>query len=173
MNNLIVRKEEKADQKRVQEVIRLAFEKEEFSDKDEHNLVKRLRNSKGFIPELSLVAELDRQIVGHILFTEICIGEQKALALAPVSVLPEYRGLGIGSRLIENGHEIAIKLGYQASIVLGHEKYYPKFGYKIASQFGIKAPFDVPDENFMVVELQKDALDKFSGTVVYTTEFNI
>jgi predicted N-acetyltransferase YhbS len=173
MNNLIIRKEEKADQKRVQEVIRLAFEKEEFSDKDEHNLVKRLRKSKAFVPELSMVAELDGQIVGHILFTEICIGEQKALALAPVSVLPEYQGLGMGSKLIEKGHEIAGKLGYQVSLVLGHEKYYPKFGYITASQFGIKAPFDVADENFMVVELQKGALGKFRGTVVYAPEFNI
>lgn len=130
-----------------------------------------LRKSKAFVPELSLVAEIDGEIVGHILFTEITIGGDIALALAPVSVSPDYKGLGIGAKLINEGHEVARKLGYKAIVLLGHEGYYPRFGYIKASLYGIKAPFDVPDECFMVFELKENSLEKFDGVVEYAPEF--
>ncbi|MCD8391952.1 MAG: N-acetyltransferase, partial [Cloacibacillus porcorum] len=84
-----------------------AFENAEHRDGTEHELVARLRKSGVFVPELSLVAEEEGRIVGHIMFTRIGLGEARALALAPLSVLPEFQRRGVGSRLMAEGHRIA------------------------------------------------------------------
>lgn len=131
--------------------------------------------SSSFIPELSLVAEMEGNIVGHLLLTKIKIrdGDEQwnSLALAPVSVLPEFQGKGIGGMLIEYAHHKARELGYESVVVVGHEKYYPKFGYQRADKFGIRAPFDVPPENCMVVELSEKSLARVHGVVEYAKEF--
>lgn len=106
------------------------------------------------------------------MFTRAKVGEDTVLALAPLSVLPEYQGMGIGISLIKEGHKIANRLGYEYSIVLGSQRYYPKTGYLPASQFGIKPPFDVPDENFMAYKLKEDASD-IHGIIKYAKEFGI
>lgn len=125
--------------------------------------------------KLSLVAELNERIVGHIMLTKLLIenGDKKynSLALAPVSVLPEYQNNGIGSKLIRESLKIAREIGFKSVIVLGHDKYYPRFGFKPASLWGIKAPFKVPVEAFMVLELEVRVLDDVAGTVVYGKEF--
>lgn len=171
INNLIIRQEQKDDHVQVYNVVKNAFENDEHSNKDEQNLVERLRKAQEFVPELSLVAELDGNVVGHILFTEVKVGGKTALALAPVSVEPRYQSMGIGSMLITKGHEIAKSLGYSLIVLLGHEKYYPRFGYVKASGYDIKAPFEVPDENFMVLELKENALSEFKGIVEYSSKF--
>ena len=172
---LHIRQETLDDHQNVFELIKAAFEGEEFSDQTEHYLVERLRKSEVFIPELSLVAELKGEIVGHILFTKIIIqnGEEEfeSLALAPVSVLPEYQGKGIGGALIIKGHELAKELGYRSALVLGHAEYYPKFGYRQSSEFGIAQPFGAPDENNMAIELVEGGLNGVSGVAVYSEEF--
>ena len=173
--NLTIRQETKADHSKVFELIKEAFAKEEYSDQQEHFLVKRLRKSEAFIPELSLVAELEGQIVGHILFTRIHIKseekEWESLALAPVSVLPEYQGNGIGGRLIQAGHEAAKKAGFSSAVLLGHAEYYPRFGYRPCQEFGIELPFDVPPENCMAIEFFPNALKEVHGMVKYPKEF--
>lgn len=169
---LKIRQENKNDYEEVYNVIKKAFETAEHSDGNEHNLVVSLRNSSSFIPELSLVAIQDKKIVVHILFTKIKIGNNEELALAPIAVLPEYQKQGIGSKLIKEGNNIAKKLGYHYSIVLGSENYYPKFGYIPAIQFGIYAPFDVPSKNFMAIKLNEPD-DKINGVVKYAKEFGI
>ena len=131
-----------------------------------------LRKSNGFIPKLSLVAIQDNKIVGYILFTKVKIGRYEELALAPLGILPEYQKKGIGKKLIEKGHEIAKKLGYHYSIVLGSETYYSKSGYVPAIEYGIKAPFDVPDENFMAIKLNNTDKE-IIGIVEYAKEFGI
>jgi predicted N-acetyltransferase YhbS len=168
---MIIRQEKVEDINDVYHVVQKAFKKADYSDHDEHNLVNRLRHSTKFIPELSLVAEYENKIVGHILFTEITVGDHTLIALAPVAVLPEMQGKGIGKLLITEGHKIATQLGYKSSIVLGHDKYYPKFGYKKASQYGIEAPFEVSEANFMAVELMDGALSDVHGVVEYAKEF--
>ena len=169
---LEIRQENKNDYDEVYNVVKKAFETAEHSDGNEHDLVDALRKSNSFIPELSLVAIEDGKIVGHILFTKIKIGKSKELALAPLAVLPEYQKQGIGSKLIEEGHKVAKNLGYHYSIVLGSENYYPKFGYIPASNYGIKAPFDVEDKNFMAIKLNDPKL-KIEGIVEYAKEFGI
>ena len=169
---LEIRQENKNDYEQVYNVVKTAFENAEHSDGNEQDLVNDLRKSDSFIPELSLVAVKDNKIVGHILFTKIKIGKYEELALAPLAVLPKYQRQGMGKKLIETGHKIAKKLGYNYSIVLGSEKYYPKFGYTSAIDYGIKAPFEVPNENFMAIKL-KDTEVEIKGTVQYAKEFGI
>lgn len=173
-----IRKEEKEDFKKVFELIRLAFENEELSDHKEQFLVERLRNSDAFVLELSLIAEVDNQIAGYILLTKINIEDKDkntytSLALAPVAVLPNYQGKGIGGKLIQAAHDIAKKMGFGSVMLLGHENYYPKFGYKLTKEFGIKLPFEVPEENCMAIELSQNALQNVSGVVRYPKEFEI
>lgn len=167
-----IRQERPADYDMVYHVVKEAFANAEHSDGNEQNLVVELRKSRSFIPELSLVAVENGKVVGHILFTKALVSGVEVLALAPLSVLPEYQNRGIGLSLIRQGHIAAYKLGYRYSVVLGHSKYYPKAGYVSASQYGIKAPFEVEDENFMAVCLcgNKDILD---GIIEYDKAFGI
>ncbi|UWY26293.1 N-acetyltransferase [Flavobacterium sp. TR2] len=172
---ITLRQENKNDFQSVFQLIEKAFEKEEYSDHKEQFLVERLRKSDAFIPELSIVAELDGKIVGYILFTKLKIKNDlnsfESLALAPVSVLPEFQGKGIGSKLILHGHEIAKDLGYKSVILLGHQDYYPRFGYELCEKYNIKMPFDVPAENCMVIALTEDGLKNVNGEVVYPSVF--
>ncbi len=105
------------------------------------------------------------------LFIENQNGKFESLALAPLAVHPEYQNIGVGSKLIIEGLHIAKNLGFKSAIVLGSEKYYPKFSFKEALDFGIKATFEVPSENFMAIELEENALKDIHGNVIYTKEF--
>ena len=167
-----IRQETEKDYEEVYKLVKITFETAEHSDGNEQDLVVALRNSSNFIPELSLVAIQDNKIVGYILFTKIKIGEYEELALAPLAILPEYQKQGIGKKLIEKGHQLAEKLGFHFSVVLGSEHYYPKSGYIPAIQYGIKAPFEVPNENFMAIKLN-DFDKEITGTVEYAKEFGI
>ena len=170
-----LRQETIADYEAVFKIIEEAFKSEEYSDNKEKFLVERLRNSKAFIPQLALVAETDSIIVGHILLTKIQIKNDhesfESLALAPVSVKPNYQKMGIGGQLIKEAHRIAKELGYKSIVLLGHAEYYPKFGYQLCRNYGIKIPFDAPEENCLVVELVEDGLKGVNGIVEYTREF--
>ncbi|MGG7161388.1 GNAT family N-acetyltransferase [Clostridium baratii] len=169
--SIIIREENNKDFNEVYEVIRLAFMNAEHTDHNEYNLVNKLRGSEAFVKGLSLVAEDNGKIVGHILLTKIKIGNSESLALAPLAVLPNYQKSGIGSKLIIESHKRAKELGYRSVIVLGHPDYYHRFGYEPASRWGIKAPFEVPDESFMAIELIENGLKDVSGTVNYAKEF--
>jgi predicted N-acetyltransferase YhbS len=174
---MILRQEEEKDYAQVFNLVEQAFKDAEYSDHQEHFLVEKLRKSDAFIPELSIVAEINNEIVGHILFTKLFVRSDSeifsSLSLAPVSVKPEYQRKGIGSQLINEGHKIAKELGYESVILIGHENYYPKFGYKKTSNFGISFPFDIPEENGMAIELVKDGLKNVKGVVKYRKEFGI
>ncbi|MDR7870791.1 MAG: N-acetyltransferase [Tissierellaceae bacterium] len=170
-----IRQEIEKDYKLSEIVVEKSFKNAKHTDHTEHFLVAKLRKSDAFIPELSLVAEIDGQIVGHIMLTKLNIENEEnnyeSLGLAPVSVLPEYQNKGIGSKLIRDSLKIAKEKGFKSVIVLGHDKYYPRFGFRPASKWDIKAPFDVPDEAFMALELEIGSLADVSGTVVYSKEF--
>ena len=172
---MIIREENKHDYDKVYELIEESFKNEKLSDHDEQNLVNRLRRSDEFIKELSMIATDHENIVGHIMLTKIIILDKEishdSLALAPVSVLPEYQGKGIGSLLIKTAIKKAKELGYNSIVVLGHDKYYPKFGFEKASNYEIIAPFEVPDEAFMVLELREESLKHVRGMVQYSKAF--
>jgi predicted N-acetyltransferase YhbS len=172
---ITIRQETPEDQAAIAEIIEAAFKDQEFSDHKEQFLVDRLRNSDTFVPELALVAEAKHEIIGHILLTKIRIqnGENSfdSLALAPVSVKPEFQGRGIGGQLIRESHNVARELGYRSVVLLGHPTYYPKFGYEPAANYGIELPFEVPAENCMVTALVENGLAGVSGKVAYPKPF--
>lgn len=97
-------------------------------------LVDLLRHGSGYNPELSLVAEMDGKIAGHALFSPYKFivqgNETKGAVLAPISVHPDYQRMGIGKKLIEEGHNRLKQLGHTFSLLCGHDSYYPRFGYK-------------------------------------------
>ena len=169
---MMIRQANGKDYKIIYEVVKTAFASAEHSDGNEQDLVNALRAGESYIPELSLVYETDGKIVGHIMFTKASVGNTEVLALAPLSVLPEYQRQGIGQSLIAKGHEIAKNMGYGYSIVLGSDKYYPKAGYAPADTYGILSPFDVPRENFMAYKLNDDAAITH-GIMKYAKEFGI
>ena len=173
--NIVIRQEKKVDFQKVSEVVEQAFQYEEMSDHREYLLVEKLRKTDAFIPELSLVAEHNKEIVGHILLTRVKIvnqhGSFDSLALAPVSVKPKYQNLGFGGQLITAAHRKATKLGFSSIVVLGHANYYPRFGYALAVKYGIELPFWAPDINCMVIALTKNGLNGVHGKVEYDKVF--
>jgi len=145
-----------------------------FGGAAEADLVDALRrNGKATI---SLVAEDDGRVVGHILFSPVAIEtserELVGVGLAPMSVIPERQNQRIGSLLVEDGLRRCREDGHPFVVVLGHPEYYPRFGFVPASRFGIKSEYDVADEVFMVMELQEGALSGCAGVVKYQPEFN-
>ena len=97
--------------------------------------------------------------------------ELKMMGLAPMAVMPERQRNGIGSALVRAGLDQCRELGYDAAIVLGHPEYYPKYGFVPASRFGIDSEYEVPDDVFMAIELQSDALAGSSGRATYHAAF--
>ena len=170
--NLQIREEREIDYQDVFDVNRIAFGRE-----DEAKLVHILRNSHSFIPGLSIVALSDQKIIGHILFTKLKIKSKsgqifQSLTLAPMAVLPKYQNMGVGGQLIKYGFQKASAFGYQSVIVLGHEDYYPRFGFSPASQWNITCPFEVPENIFMGIELIEGGLTGVNGVVEYPAEFH-
>ncbi len=175
MKKATIRQETSIDHKAVAAVIEKAFANDPHSDHTEQLLVERLREDEAFIPELSLVAVVNEAVVGHILLSKVKITNNEhtveSLALAPVAVLPAYQRQGIGAQLIRAAHQKARALGFSSVVLIGHEDYYPRFGYELAGRHGITFPFDAPDENCMVKELSEGHLAKIAGQVVYPPPF--
>ncbi|MDX8362739.1 MULTISPECIES: N-acetyltransferase [Bacillaceae] len=173
--DIVIKEEISKEYNMTEEIVKRAFLN--VGDKKEHILVNRIRKSNAFIPELSLVAkDQNNDIVGHILLSKITIGDgdntADSLALAPLCVVPEYQNKGIGSQLIHAALKNAKELGYGSVIVLGHKDYYPKFGFKPASLWNIKAPFEVPDEVYMALEITENSLENVQGIVYYSSAFS-
>ncbi len=170
-----IRQSEQHEANRIIDLVRQAFANEPYSDQSEHELVARLFKAEDFIPELSIIAEVDEVLVGFILLTPITIageeGVYESLALAPVAVLPAHQNTGIGSKLIRYAHDMASANNHKSIVLVGHEDYYPRFGYELASKFGIRVPFEVPEINVMVVELEADSLEGINGVVQYPAAF--
>lgn len=172
--NIRIRREREEDYGLISALVKDAFATAAHSDGDEHNLICRIRETAEYIPELSLVAMSGDNLVGHIMFSRICIGDNDALALAlaPLAVAPCMQGRGVGALLINSGHRIARCMGYVLSVVLGDPAYYGRFGYRNASAYGITAPFSIPDEYYMVCHLTDDTAI-MPGKVKYSQAFGL
>jgi len=140
-------------------------------------MVGQLRDNPRFIPELSLVALNGDMVVGHILFFPIDIvtadDRKTSLSLAPLAVHPDHQGKGIGGSLVLEGLSVARSLGFDSVIVTGHPAYYPRFGFKPASEWDIRSPVEAPDEAFMALELTEGGLEGKAGVVEYPREYDI
>lgn len=144
--------------------MRAAFSGIAHSDHNEHKLVEQLRLDEAYISELSLVAEVDNTLVGYVMLTQARIGEQSALLLAPLAVLPAYQRQGIGRHLLEEAHKRAKQMGYHHILVLGDATYYGSLGYRRAVDFGICLPEGFPEANFLVNHLDTNPI---KGSQVY------
>lgn len=164
---MLVRAEREEDRGAVRAVHVAAFEASSEAD-----LVEALREQAE--PVVSLVAEDNRAIIGHIMFSPVSLSGHHGLemmGLAPMAVAPEHQRRGIGSTLVRAGLERCKQLGFIAVVVLGHPEYYPRFGFSPSTHFGIRSEYDVPAEVFMVRELQPAALSGKTGTVKYHAAF--
>jgi putative acetyltransferase len=163
-----IRSETIQDYPAIAEVNTLAFGQE-----NEAKLVEEIRHSQLYIPELSLIAEIENTVVGHILFSYIdLVGEEtlQVLGLAPMAVLPDFQRQGIGSALVKAGLEIAKARGEAMAIVLGYPQFYHRFGFQPSVHYGIESPFLVPEEFFMVKRLQSYQ-ESYKGKVIYPPAF--
>lgn len=179
MTNIVVRTEQEKDYLRVEEITRLAFsypgriERGKIGCPYEHWMVHELRNRDG-IKELSLVAEIEGHLVGHIICSKakVILDDQELFVLnfGPLSVLPEYQRQGVGKALIHAMIAKAKQLGYGAILFCGRPEYYPQFGFQEASVFGISDNEGYNYLAFMGMELIENYLSKFRGGRYYESD---
>lgn len=146
-----------------------------FGQPDEAKLVNNLRDEGAVV--LSLVAQKQAAVIGHILFCRIQIQTPKkrlnAVSLSPMAVLPEFQGQGIGSQLVQAGLAELRASGESVVTVLGYPEYYPRHGFRPAQDYNIKCPYEVPPAAWMLMELKPKALAKQNGVVVYPHAFSM
>lgn len=175
--DLLIRRETKDDYQRVREVVKSAFTAigERENDFNEWTLVEKLRESDYYVNDLSLVAEVDGKVVGHIMFTPLKIknGSEcfESIDLAPVSVHADYQNQGIGKAMVQVGIEKAKALGYKSIIVMGHPKYYASFGFKLASNWKIGLDNNFDSKYLFALELVEGGLEGVHGILEYAPPF--
>lgn len=145
-----------------------------FDTEAEADLVHALRaDAQAWIEGLSILTQTDHgRVVGHALFTRCHVDGAPALALAPCAVLPAFQRTGAGAAAIHTGLEKARHMGENLVLVLGHADYYPRFGFTPASGFGVRAPFEVPDEAMMALALDPSRPTP-RGTIRYPDAFGV
>lgn len=162
------------------QLITAAFATAAHSDGNEAELTTALRASTAYRPEFDVIAQTTAgTLIGHGLLSMAHITSRHGIApqtvavLAPLAVLPEYQGQGIGRRLLGALEERAVKADVTAISILGDPAYYGQFGYVPASQWHISAPFPVDDQFFMMKQLTPHALDDVAGTLCYDAAFGL
>jgi putative acetyltransferase len=141
-----------------------------FGQDQEANIVDALRANGAAL--LSLVATVDDRVVGHIMYSPLSVGDVNGAALGPMAVLPEHQRQGIGSKLVEAGNRKLKDAGCPFIIVVGHAYYYPRFGFRPASEHGIKCEWDVPNDVFMLLFLDEAKMQGVSGLARYRHQFS-
>lgn len=162
-----VRPETKTDRAAVRAVNEAAF-----TTRAEADLVEVLRDKR--IELVSLVADFDRDVVGHILFSRVAHSERSDLhlmGLGPMAVVPHHQRKGIGSALVREGLRRCKELGCCAVVVVGHPRYYPRFGFVPAARYALQSEYDVPADVFMVAELEAGVLKGAPGVIRYERAF--
>jgi putative acetyltransferase len=161
-----IRPEQPTDIPAIREVNDLAF-----GQGLEGQIIDALRANNAVT--LSLVATIENQVVGHILYSPLSIGDKIIGAgLGPMAVLPNYQRQGIGSQLITAGNQMLKDSGCPFIVVLGHADYYPRFGFTPASTRGISCEWDVPDDVFLLLILDEPKMQAISGLAKYRPEFS-
>ena len=161
---MVIRPAAPADHAAVHAVVAAAFRQP-----DEADLVDALRADGDALVEL--VAVEDEAVVGHILFSPLKTDTgARFAALAPLSVTPGRQKDGLGTMLMQVGHELCRAAGVEAIIVLGHPAYYPRVGYSAEAARTVKAPFAGP--SFMALALKPGALDA-PVSVTYAKAFGV
>lgn len=168
-----IRPETKTDYQTIYDLVQTAFKTAKVSSGDEQNFVNCLRAGANYIPELALVAEEDGKLLGHVMLTNTTIKTEQGvfplLLLAPLAVVLDQRGKGVGGRLLEDACSRARGLGHRAVILVGDPAYYQRFGFKAAETFGIANTNGIPGPYVMVRELVTEALSDKRGTIEFQT----
>lgn len=169
MKDLEIRTEQPGDHPAIDHLLRAAFPTDA-----EARLVTRLRATVS--PFLSLVAieRANHQLIGQLLLTPVTVtnsGSAQLLGLAPMAVLPEWQNLGVGSALVRAGTILATQRDFAGIVLVGHSGFYPRFGFRPASGFGLRCEYDVPDAAFMALPLRPDGLAGCGGLVRYAEAF--
>jgi putative acetyltransferase len=161
-----IREERPSDVTAIRDLNQRAFEQAQ-----EANIIDALRDNGAVL--LSLVATLNGRVVGHVLYSPISVGDEATgAALGPMAVHPEHQRQGIGSQLVEAGNRRLQEEGCPFVLVVGHASYYPRFGFRPASTFGILCEWEVPDDVFMVSVLDPEKMQGVSGLARYRHEFS-
>jgi len=163
---MLIRNESEADHELVRKLYIEAFDTPAEAD-----LVEQLR---AVSPLVSLVLEEGMRLVGHIMFTPVSLEGFPGLnimGLAPMAVVPDRQNCGFGSALVEEGLVRCRASESGAVVVLGHPGFYPRFGFRPASDAGINCQYDVPADVFMVLELEPGYLGQSSGCIRYNAAF--
>ena len=164
---MIVRKALDSDLDDVLSVERAAFDLEEGAE-----IVQKLLGDDSAKPIVSLLAFQENRALGHILFSRATIEPNVPLSisiLGPLAVVPDAQKQGIGGKLIENGLDILSKSGVDLVFVLGHPTYYPRHGFKPASNLGFEPSYPIPEKNadaWMLQELRPGIIGNFRGKVI-------
>jgi predicted N-acetyltransferase YhbS len=166
-----------ADEPAIRQVYEAAFGPED--GRTIADLALALLHDPTASPLISLLACAGSTAIGHVLFTSVRIsGPEKsptAHILAPLAVLPDRQRHGTGTQLVRTGLTALAESGCELVFVLGHPKYYPRFGFQPAGRLGFSAPHPIPKENtdaWMVLELCQGAIRKTAGTVLCADSLN-
>lgn len=167
--DILIRHARQADYPTIYELIETAFKTAEHRDGTEQDFAVDLRAGTNYIPELELVAEIDSQLIGHIMLTKTYVvlpdgGRYDTPLLAPLSVLREYRNAGVGSALVRAELRIARTMGYRTVFLVGEPDYYRRFGFELSHLYGISHEF-LPAEYVQTVELVPGALAGITGRI--------
>jgi predicted N-acetyltransferase YhbS len=178
MTEIRLRKETPADYREVENVTREAFWNHHSPGCDEHYLLHIIRESDAFIRDLDFIAEIDGKIVGNIIYTESkIVGDNgeccNTITFGPISVMPEYQGIGIGRMLIKHTIELARNCGYKAILIYGDPNYYSRFGFVAAETYDIRTPDDMYAAPLQVLALYPGALSGCSGRFFEDTDYEI
>jgi putative acetyltransferase len=155
-----------------------AVERAAFKTAGEANLTRDLLADPTAQPTLSLLAYIEDQPVGHILFTKAYITNAPEVAasfLAPLAVVPKFQKQGIGGALIKKSLELQSASGIDVVFVLGHIEYYPKFGFTPAAKYGFEPTYLIPAEvadAWMVQALKPNILGTIKGKVMGSNSMN-
>ncbi len=170
--DVVIRTEQRADHAAVDKVVRAAFARH---PDEVALLVERIRASRNFIPELTLVAEDPSGVIAHTMLSWVGLEEssrERILNLSPVSVRPDRQRRGVGTRLVQAALERAERASEPAVLVEGIPAYYPRFGFERASLLGFVPPnAAIPDAAFMVKRLPSYEAG-IAGRVVYPPAFD-
>ncbi|MGE5621053.1 MAG: GNAT family N-acetyltransferase [archaeon] len=163
---MIIRNESEADYEAISEVTKAAFETLELSEHTEQFIIKALRNAQALT--ISLVAEINGRVVGHIAFSPVTISDGSTgwYGLGPVSVLPEFQKQGIGGALIQEGFKLLKELKAKGCALVGHPNYYKRFGFINTSRLYYEG---IPQEYFLVIYFEEN---NASGKVQFHPGFD-
>ncbi len=145
---MIIRKEIQSDVGAISDITKAAFEHHPYSNNTEQFIINALRTANALT--ISLVAEVDGKLVGHIAFSPVTFsdGSENWYGLGPISVEPDYQKQGIGTKLINKGLHLLKDLGAAGCVLVGNPNYYERFGFR--SPNGLKHE-GVPQENFLAL----------------------